>query len=116
MDAAYDTAKSLPREAAARRLWTESSVSGWGWWKYLPLEASETDLDAYAVRHVDGLVGRVEGTVLGDPRTLNPAAAAILAVYGRLQLKVGEEPRPGSVNVPMTKPRSRNLLNSSRLV
>jgi hypothetical protein len=55
-DAAYDTAKSLLREAAARRLWTESSASGWVWWTYLPLEASETDLDAYAVRHVEGLV------------------------------------------------------------
>jgi hypothetical protein len=57
-DAAYDTAKSLLQEAAARRLWTESSVSGggWVWYKYLPLEAGETDLDAYAVRHVEGLV------------------------------------------------------------
>jgi hypothetical protein len=55
-DVAYDTAKSLLREAAARRLWTLSSASGWVWWKYLPLEASETDLDAYAVRHVEGLV------------------------------------------------------------
>ena len=57
-DAAYDTAKSLLREAAARRLWTKSSTSasGWVWWTYLPLEASETDLDAYAVRHVEGLV------------------------------------------------------------
>ena len=55
-DAAYDSAKSLLREAAARRLWTESSASGWVWWNYLPLGASETDLDAYAVRHVEGLV------------------------------------------------------------
>ena len=56
-DAAYDTAKSLLREAAARRLWTVSSASGWVWYNYLlPLEASETDLDAYAVRHVEGLV------------------------------------------------------------
>jgi hypothetical protein len=55
-DAAYDTAKSLLREAAARRLWTETSASGWVWWNYIPLEASATDLDAYAVRHVEGLV------------------------------------------------------------
>ena len=55
-DAAYDTAKSRLREAAAGRLWTKSSASGWVWWNYLPLEASETDLDAYAVRHVEGLV------------------------------------------------------------
>jgi hypothetical protein len=55
-DAAYDTAKSLLREAAARRLWTKSSARGWVWWNYLPLEDSETDLDAYAVRHVEGLV------------------------------------------------------------
>jgi hypothetical protein len=55
-DAAYDTAKSLLREATARRLWTQSSASGWVWWTYLPLGASETDLDAYAVRHVEGLV------------------------------------------------------------
>ena len=55
-DTAYDTAKSLLREAAARCQWTLSSASGWVWWNYLPLEASETDLDAYAVRHVEGLV------------------------------------------------------------
>ncbi len=55
-DAAYDTAKSLLREPAARRLWTKSSASGWVWWNYLPLEDSETDLDAYAVRHVEALV------------------------------------------------------------
>ena len=55
-DAAYDTAKSRLREAAGRHLWTKSSASGWVWWNYLPLEASETDLDAYAVRHVEGLV------------------------------------------------------------
>ena len=34
----------------------KSSASGWVWWTYLPLEASETDLDAYAMRHVEGLV------------------------------------------------------------
>jgi hypothetical protein len=55
-DAAYDTAKTLLREAAAKRLWTESSASGWVWWNYLPLEVGATDLDAYAVRHVEGLV------------------------------------------------------------
>jgi uncharacterized protein len=41
---------------AARRLWTKSSASGWVWWNYLPLGASEADLDAYAVRHAEGLV------------------------------------------------------------
>jgi hypothetical protein len=55
-DTAYDTAKSLLREAAARRLWTESSASGWVWWNYIRLEAGEADLDDYAVRHVEGLV------------------------------------------------------------
>ena len=55
-DAVYDTAKRLLREAAAKRLWTKSSGSGWVWWNYIPLEASETDLDAYAVRHVEELV------------------------------------------------------------
>ena len=55
-DTAYDTAKSLLQKAAARRLWTKSSASGWVWWNYLPFEVGETDLDAYAVRHVEGLV------------------------------------------------------------
>jgi hypothetical protein len=55
-DAAYDTAKSRLRGAAATLMWTQSSASGWVWWNYLPLGASETDLDAYAVRHVEGLV------------------------------------------------------------
>jgi hypothetical protein len=55
-DAAYDTAKSLLQEAAARRLWTKSSASGWVWWNYLPIAASATDLDAYALHHVEGLV------------------------------------------------------------
>lgn len=58
-DATYDMAKSRLRDAAARRLWTESNssgTSGWVWWGYLPLGASETDLDAYALRHVEGLV------------------------------------------------------------
>lgn len=55
-DVAYDTAKSLLREAAARRQWTESSTSGWVWYNYLPLETGATDLDAYAVRHVESLV------------------------------------------------------------
>ena len=54
-DAVYDTAKRLLRDAAGRRLWTQSSGS-WVWYSYIPLEASETDLDAYAVRHVEGLV------------------------------------------------------------
>jgi hypothetical protein len=54
-DAVYDTAKRQLRDAADRRLWTQSSGS-WVWYSYMPLEASETDLDAYAVRHVEGLV------------------------------------------------------------
>jgi hypothetical protein len=55
-DAAYDTVKSLLREPAARLLWTKSSASGWVWYNYLPLEGLATDLDAYAVCHVEGLV------------------------------------------------------------
>ncbi|HEX4091902.1 MAG TPA: hypothetical protein VHZ33_24580 [Trebonia sp.] len=55
-DTAYDTAKSLLRDAAASRGWTRSSASGWVWWNYLPLRTGETDLDAYALRHVEGLV------------------------------------------------------------
>ena len=55
-DTAYETAKSLLREVAVARLWTKSSASGWVWWNYLPLDDSETDLDAYAMRHVEGLV------------------------------------------------------------
>ena len=54
-DAGYDTVKSLLREAAARLWWT-SQASGWVWWNYIPLEAGETDLDDYAVRHVEDLV------------------------------------------------------------
>ena len=58
-EAVYDTAKSFLRDAAARSGWTQSSTSGtsgWVWWNYLPLGPGETDLDAYAVRHVEGLV------------------------------------------------------------
>ena len=47
-DAVYDTAKRLLRDSASRRLWTQSSGS-WVWYSYIPLAASETDLDAYAV-------------------------------------------------------------------
>lgn len=54
-DAVYDTAKRLLRDAASRRLWTLSSGS-WVWYSYISLEASETDLDAYAVCHVESLV------------------------------------------------------------
>ena len=75
-DAAYDTAKSRLREAAARHLWTKSSASGWVWWNYLPLEASETDLDAYAVRHVEGLVDAWKAL---DSENPNVAAAASTA-------------------------------------
>jgi len=54
-DAVYDTAKRLLRDAAGQRLWTQSS-GNWAWYRYLPFEANETDLDAYAVGHVEGLV------------------------------------------------------------
>jgi len=54
-DATYDTAKRLLRDAAGKRLWTEST-GGWVWWNYIRLEAGEVALDAYAVRHVEGLV------------------------------------------------------------
>ena len=54
-DAVYDTAKRLLRDVAGQRLWTQSS-GNWVWYKYLPFEANETDLDANAVGHVEGLV------------------------------------------------------------
>jgi hypothetical protein len=54
-DAVYDTAKHLLRDAAGKRLWTEST-GGWAWWNYIRLEVGEADLDDYAVRHVEGRV------------------------------------------------------------
>jgi hypothetical protein len=51
----YDTAKDLLRDAARKRQWTRSEGS-WVWWRYLPLETDDTDLDAYAARQVDELV------------------------------------------------------------
>jgi hypothetical protein len=51
----FDTVKRLLRESAAKRQWTQST-GGWAWWNYVQLEASETDLDDYAVRHVEDLV------------------------------------------------------------
>jgi hypothetical protein len=60
-DAVYDTAKRLMRDAAGRRLWTQSS-GNWAWWNYIQrLEAGEADLDDYAVRQVEGLVGAWKG-------------------------------------------------------
>jgi hypothetical protein len=53
-EAVYDTAKRLLRDAAGKRLWTEST-GGWVWWNYIPLEADQTDLDGYAVRQVEEL-------------------------------------------------------------
>jgi hypothetical protein len=51
----YETVRELLRDAARDRLWTHSEP-GWVWWAYIPLEADETDLDGYAVRHVEDLV------------------------------------------------------------
>ena len=51
----YDTVRDLLRHAARDRHWTQSE-RGWVWWGYIPLEADETDLDDYAVRHVEDLV------------------------------------------------------------
>jgi hypothetical protein len=51
----YSTVKDLLRHAARERLWSQSSAS-WVWWGYAPLQAEETDLDDYAVRHVEDLV------------------------------------------------------------
>ena len=51
----YDTAKDLLRNAAREREWTRSEGS-WVWWRYLPLETDETDLDAYAARQLEELV------------------------------------------------------------
>jgi hypothetical protein len=54
-ESAYNTVKELLRDAARERQWTRSEGS-WVWWRYLPLETDETDLDAYAARQVEGLV------------------------------------------------------------
>jgi hypothetical protein len=51
----YDAVKDLLRCAARDRHWDHSEY-GWVWWGYIPLEAGETDLDDYAVRHVEELV------------------------------------------------------------
>src|ERR1700742_4046480 len=66
-DAVYDTAKRILRDAAGRRLWTQSS-GNWVWYSYIPLEASETDLDDYAVRHVEGLVDAWKGLASTMPQ------------------------------------------------
>lgn len=47
--------KDLLRQAARDRHWNQSE-RGWVWWGYIPLNAGETDLDDYAVRHVEDLV------------------------------------------------------------
>lgn len=54
-DSVYDMAKGLLRDGASRRTWTQSS-GGWVWYSYIRLEASQTDLDAYAIGLVEGLV------------------------------------------------------------
>ena len=50
-----DKARELLRDVAQARHWSESTRN-WVWWEYLPVEVGDTDLDAYAVRQVDGLV------------------------------------------------------------
>jgi hypothetical protein len=47
--------KDLLRNSARDRHWPESEF-GWAWWGFIPLELGETDLDGYALRHVEGLV------------------------------------------------------------
>ena len=53
-EAGYDTVKRLLRDAAGSS--GGPSTGGWVWYSYLPFEPGETDLDDYAVRHVEGLV------------------------------------------------------------
>jgi hypothetical protein len=51
----FATAKELLRDAAQACHWPKSGGS-WLWYGYLPLGASDTDLDAYAEKQMDGLV------------------------------------------------------------
>lgn len=51
----YNMVKDLLKNAARERHWSQSEA-GWVWWKYLPLAAAETELDDYAIRHVEDLV------------------------------------------------------------
>jgi hypothetical protein len=49
------TARDLLRDVARARQWPRCEGS-WVWWEYLPFEVGDLDLDAYAVRQVNGLV------------------------------------------------------------
>jgi hypothetical protein len=53
-EAGYDTVKRLLRDAASKLRWT--ATGGWVWYGYIQFEPGETDLDDYAVRHVEELV------------------------------------------------------------
>jgi hypothetical protein len=54
-DPLFDSTKLKLRDAASRNQWTQSS-GNWVWYSYISLEAGQTDLDAYAVWRVEGLV------------------------------------------------------------
>jgi hypothetical protein len=49
------TARELLRDVAQTRHWPKSEGS-WVWYEYLPLEVGNGDLDAYAMKQVEGLV------------------------------------------------------------
>jgi hypothetical protein len=51
----FATAKELLRDAAQACHWPKSE-GNWVWYSYLPFGASDTDLDAYAEKQMDGLV------------------------------------------------------------
>jgi hypothetical protein len=51
----FATAKELLRDAAQACHWPKSG-GNWVWYGYLPFGASDTDLDAYAEKQMDGLV------------------------------------------------------------
>ena len=108
-DAAYDTAKSLLREASARYPWTKSSASGWVWWNYLPLEASETDLDA--TRCVRSKASWTRGRHW--TRRSTDADSGHCGRHRRASPVTCQDQRrisgAGRWNVPMARPRSRNL-------
>lgn len=90
----YDQVKRQLRNAAAKLQWTQST-SGWVWWNYVQLEAGETDLDDYAVRHVEKLVAAWEalqseisgtctrpGSSYGE---LRPSYSRHIRHYGQVQ-------------------------------
>ena len=51
----FTTAKELLRDAAQACHWPKSG-GNWVWYGYLPFSATDTDLDAYAEKQLDGLV------------------------------------------------------------